>query len=70
LAFLHELYVSKVCIDSLSLREYGTAVLLKEVGKVIKEGGVGVTISSQSGHRMPALSAETDEQLAMAEAVK
>lgn len=29
---------------------YGTAVLLEEVGKVIKEGGAGVTISSQSGH--------------------
>ena len=43
---------------------YGTAVLLEEVGKVIKKGGVGVTISSQSGHRMPALSAESDEQLA------
>lgn len=43
---------------------YGTAVLLEEVGKVIKHGGVGVTISSQSGHRMSALSAETDEQLA------
>jgi len=43
---------------------YGTAVLLEEVGKVIKPGGVGVTISSQSGHRMPALSAEIDEQLA------
>ena len=44
---------------------YGTAVLLEEVGKVIKRGGVGVTISSQSGHRMPALSAEADEQLAV-----
>ena len=43
---------------------YGTAVLLEEVGKVIRKGGVGVTISSQSGHRMPALSAEADEQLA------
>lgn len=43
---------------------YGTAVLLEEVGKVIKEGGVGVTISSQSGHRMPALSVEIDAQLA------
>lgn len=43
---------------------YGTAVLLEEVGKVIKAGGVGVTISSQSGHRMPALSAVEDEQLA------
>ena len=28
---------------------YGTAVLLEEVGKVIAEGGAGVTISSQSG---------------------
>ena len=37
---------------------YGTAVLLEEVGKVIAKGGVGVTISSQSGHRMPALSQE------------
>ena len=46
---------------------YGTAVLLEEVGKVIKEGGVGVTISSQSGHRMPALSVEIDEQLAITE---
>ena len=43
---------------------YGTAVLLEEVGKVIKPGGVGVTISSQSGHRMPALTPEEDEQLA------
>lgn len=43
---------------------YGTAVLLEEVGKVIKEGGVGVTISSQSGHRMPPLTPEEDEQLA------
>lgn len=44
---------------------YGTAVLLEEVGKVIAEGGVGVTISSQSGHRMPQLSAKQDEALAM-----
>lgn len=43
---------------------YGTAVLLEEVGKVIKEGGVGITISSQSGYRMPALTADEDEQLA------
>ncbi len=43
---------------------YGTAVLLEEVGKVIKNGGVGVTISSQSGHRMPALSVIEDELLA------
>ncbi len=43
---------------------YGTAVLLEEVGKVITPGGVGVTISSQSGHRMPQLTAAEDEQLA------
>ena len=43
---------------------YGTAVLLEEVGKVIGEGGVGVTISSQSGWRMKALTAKEDEQLA------
>ena len=43
---------------------YGTAVLLEEVGKVIKEGGVGVTISSQSGYRLPALTAEEDRALA------
>lgn len=43
---------------------YGTAVLLEEVGRVIEPGGVGVTISSQSGHRMPALTPEEDEQLA------
>lgn len=43
---------------------YGTAVLLEEVGKVIRPGGVGVTISSQSGWRMPALTAAEDAQLA------
>lgn len=44
---------------------YGTAVLLEEVGKVIAEGGTGVTISSQSGHRLPALTPEEDRRLAM-----
>lgn len=43
---------------------YGTAVLLEEVGKVIAPGGVGVTISSQSGKRMPQLTAEEDALLA------
>ena len=43
---------------------YGTAVLLEEVGKVIAPGGAGVTISSQSGWRMPALTAQEDELLA------
>ncbi|MBQ6504214.1 MAG: SDR family oxidoreductase [Flexilinea sp.] len=44
---------------------YGTAVLLEEVGKVIAEGGAGVTISSQSGWRMPQLTPEQDRALAM-----
>lgn len=43
---------------------YGTAVLLEEVGKIIMEGGSGITISSQSGKRMPQLSAEEDRLLA------
>ena len=43
---------------------YGTAVLLEEVGKVIAEGGSGVIISSQSGHRLPALTEEQNFQLA------
>lgn len=43
---------------------YGTAVLLEEVGKVIAKGGAGVTVSSQSGWRMPALTAKEDELLA------
>ena len=43
---------------------YGTAVLLEEVGKVIAEGGVGLHISSQSGWRMPQLTAEQDTLLA------
>ncbi len=43
---------------------YGTAVLLEEVGGAIAPGGVGVTISSQSGHRMKQLTPEEDEQLA------
>lgn len=43
---------------------YGTAVLLEEVGKVIAPGGVGATISSQSGWRMSALTVQQDTQLA------
>ena len=43
---------------------YGTAVLLEEVGRVIAPGGAGVTISSQSGHRMKQLTPEEDEALA------
>lgn len=43
---------------------YGTSVLLEEFGKVIGEGGSGVIISSQSGHRLPALSEEQNAALA------
>lgn len=43
---------------------YGTAVLLEEVGKVIVSGGSGVTVSSQSGYRMSALTPEADRLLA------
>lgn len=43
---------------------YGTAVLLDEVGRVISRGGVGVTVSSQSGHRLPALGEGADRLLA------
>ena len=44
---------------------YGTAVLLEEFGKVIADGGSGVVISSQSGHRLGALTEEQNFQLAM-----
>ena len=37
-----------------------------QIGMVIAPGGVGVTISSQSGWRMPALTAQQDAQLATA----
>ena len=43
---------------------YGTAVLLEEFGKVIKMGGAGVNISSQSSHRLAALTPEEDRLLA------
>lgn len=43
---------------------YGTSVLLEEFGKVIAEGGSAIVISSQSGHRLPALSEKQNEALA------
>ncbi len=43
---------------------YGTAVLLEEFGKIISDGGSGVIISSQSGHRLGALTEEQNFQLA------
>ena len=39
-------------------------VLLEEFGKVIAEGGSGVIISSQSGHRLPALPQDQNEAMA------
>ena len=50
--------------EILSVDLYGTSVLLEEFGKVIAEGGSGVIISSQSGHRLPALPQEQNEALA------
>ena len=43
---------------------YGTALVLEEFGNVIAEGGAGVVISSQSGHRLPGLSTEENAALA------
>lgn len=56
---------SQASIESiLKVDLYGTAILLEEIGKVIKNGGVGLTISSQSGYRMPALGESIDMLLA------
>jgi NAD(P)-dependent dehydrogenase (short-subunit alcohol dehydrogenase family) len=43
---------------------YGTALVLEEFGNVIAPGSSGVVISSQSGHRLPALSVQQNEALA------
>lgn len=43
---------------------YGTALLLELFGNVMAHGGSGVVISSQSGHRLPALTPEQDRLLA------
>ena len=44
---------------------YGTAVVLEEFGHAIGQGGSAVVIASQSGHRLPALSAEQNRALAL-----
>lgn len=44
---------------------YGTALVLEVFGAVIAAGGSGVVISSMSGHRLPALTAEQDRALAV-----
>ena len=43
---------------------YGTALVLEEFGNVIAPGGAGVVIASQSGHRLPALTPDSDKLLA------
>lgn len=43
---------------------YGTALVLDAFGDVIAPGGSGVVIASQSGHRLPALTADEDRLLA------
>ena len=43
---------------------YGTALILEEFGNVIADGGAGVVIASQSGHRLPGLSTEQNAALA------
>jgi NAD(P)-dependent dehydrogenase (short-subunit alcohol dehydrogenase family) len=43
---------------------YGTALVLEQFGNVIARGGSGVVIASQSGHRLPALTAEQNKSLA------
>src|SRR3954453_3130928 len=43
---------------------YGTALVLEKFSKVIAEGGSGVIIASQSGHRLPPLSIEQNHALA------
>jgi NAD(P)-dependent dehydrogenase (short-subunit alcohol dehydrogenase family) len=44
---------------------YGTAIVLEEFGNVIARGGAGVVISSQSGHRLGALTDEQNKLLAI-----
>ena len=43
---------------------YGTALVLEAFGTVIAQGGSGVVIASQSGHRLPPLTVEQNKALA------
>ncbi|MEH3146454.1 MAG: SDR family oxidoreductase [Methylobacterium frigidaeris] len=43
---------------------YGTALVLEAFGAVIARGGAGVVVASQSGHRLPPLTAEQNAALA------
>jgi NAD(P)-dependent dehydrogenase (short-subunit alcohol dehydrogenase family) len=44
---------------------YGTALVLEQFGDVIAPDGAGVVIASQSGHRLPPLTAEQNKALAL-----
>jgi NAD(P)-dependent dehydrogenase (short-subunit alcohol dehydrogenase family) len=44
---------------------YGTALVLEEFGNVIANGGAGVVIASQSGHRLPELTPAQNKALAI-----
>lgn len=43
---------------------YGTALVLDAFGAVVAEGGSGVVVASQSGHRLPPLTLEQNRALA------
>jgi len=56
---------SQAPIDAiLKVDLYGTALVLEVFGRIMADGGAGLVISSQSGYRMPALTAEQDALLA------
>ena len=56
---------SQASIESiLKVDLYGTALVLDTFGGIIAERGTGVVIASQSGHRLPALTAEQNKALA------
>jgi NAD(P)-dependent dehydrogenase (short-subunit alcohol dehydrogenase family) len=44
---------------------YGTALVLELFGEVIAKGGSAIVIASQSGHRLPALTAAQNKALAL-----
>jgi len=44
---------------------YSTALVLEQFGNAIVQGGAGVVIASQSGHRLPSLTREQNRALAI-----
>ena len=51
--------------EILTAELYGTALILEKFGDVITNRGAGIIISSHAGHRLPALYAAEDRQLAI-----